>query len=57
MTALGFRERIKGGHYIFFKSGIEEIINIQPLSGGKAKAYQVRQVRGIILKYKIHEGL
>ncbi|MFQ5432289.1 MAG: type II toxin-antitoxin system HicA family toxin [Nitrospinota bacterium] len=47
---LGFRERIKGDHYIYSKSGVSEIINLQPLPGGKAKAYQ------IILKYKLHEG-
>lgn len=50
----GFSERIKGDHHIFYREGIEEIINLQPLKGGKSKAYQVRQVRGIILKYKLH---
>ena len=50
----GFSERIKGDHYIFYKEGIEEIVNLQPLKDGKAKAYQVKQVRGIILKYKLH---
>lgn len=38
-----------------FKEGIDEIINLQPLRDGKAKAYQVRQVRTIILKYKFHK--
>jgi hypothetical protein len=47
-----FSERIKGSHHIYFKEGIEEIINIQPLEG-KAKAYQVKQVRDIIIKYKL----
>jgi hypothetical protein len=51
----GFSERIKGDHHIFYKEGIEEIINLQPLSDGKAKAYQVKQVRELIFKYKIHE--
>ena len=47
-----FIERSTGGsHKIFYKEGIEEIINIQP-KGGKAKPYQVKQVRLIILKYK-----
>ena len=50
----GFFERIKGDHHIFYKEGIEEIINLQPLKDGKAKAYQVKQVRVIILKYKFH---
>ena len=37
---------------IFTKDEIEEIINIQPI-GSKAKAYQVKQVRNLILKYKL----
>lgn len=49
---LGFRERIRGSHHIFFHAGIEEIINIQP-KGSKAKAYQVKQVRNIILNYSL----
>lgn len=52
---LGFDERIKGSHHIFTKEGITEIINLQPLKNGKAKAYQVKQVRNIILKYKLHK--
>lgn len=47
-----FNERIKGSHHIFTKDGVEEIINIQPI-GSKAKAYQVKQVRNLILKYKL----
>lgn len=53
----GFAERIKGDHHIFTKDKIVEIINIQPLRNGKAKAYQVKQVRNLILKYKLHEGV
>lgn len=48
----GFDERIKGSHHIFTKKSVEEIINIQPI-GAKAKAYQVKQVRNLILKYKL----
>ncbi|ROL61587.1 type II toxin-antitoxin system HicA family toxin [Bacteroidetes/Chlorobi group bacterium ChocPot_Mid] len=48
----GFSVRIKGDHYIYFKDGIDEIINLQPL-GNKAKTYQVKQIRNIILKYKL----
>jgi len=44
--------RIKGSHHIFYKDGLAEIINIQP-NGAKAKSYQVKQVRHIILKYKL----
>lgn len=49
---LRFNERIKGGHHIFTKDGVEEILNLQP-KGAQAKPYQVKQVRGIILKYKL----
>jgi hypothetical protein len=49
---LGFNERIKGSHHIFSKDGIEEILNLQPKQG-KAKAYQVKPVRDVILKYSI----
>jgi predicted RNA binding protein YcfA (HicA-like mRNA interferase family) len=51
MKRLGFDERIKGSHHIFFKHDVEEIINLQPDTGSKAKPYQVKQVREIIIKY------
>jgi hypothetical protein len=35
---------------MFRKAGIEEKLNLQR-AGNKAKVYQVRQVRAIILKY------
>jgi hypothetical protein len=38
------------------KDGIEEIINIQP-KNGKAKAYQVKQVREIIIKYRLNSTI
>ena len=50
LDVLGFQCRIKGDHFIYWKNGIDEIINIQP-NGNKAKAYQVKQVRNIILRY------
>lgn len=49
---LGFEERIKGSHHIFTKEGIEEMLNLQP-RGTNAKQYQVKQVRMVILKYKL----
>jgi hypothetical protein len=57
LSDFGFSVRIKGDHHIFYKEGIEEIINLQPLGDGKAKPYQVKQVRVIILKYKLHKGV
>ena len=48
----GFTRRQGGGsHAIFHKTGVEEILNLQPL-GSKAKAYQVKQVRNMILKHQ-----
>ncbi|HEY3172913.1 MAG TPA: type II toxin-antitoxin system HicA family toxin [Thermoanaerobaculia bacterium] len=52
LRTLGFEERIRGSHHIFARHGIEEILNLQPRQG-KAKPYQVRQVRGVILKYRL----
>ena len=53
---LGFSERIKGSHHIYCRDGIEEILNIQPLRG-KAKAYQVKQIRNVIIRYKLGDEL
>ncbi len=50
MQRLGFDKRVSGGHHIFRKEGVLEKINLQK-DGNKAKPYQVRQVRNIILKY------
>ncbi len=52
LRRLGFEERIRGSHHMFRKAGVEEKINLQ-CEGSKAKVYQVRQVRAIILKYKL----
>ncbi|MDE0166499.1 MAG: hypothetical protein OXH92_14425 [Bryobacterales bacterium] len=49
---LGFTERVRGSHHLFDKEGIVEIVNLQS-RGGHAKPYQVRQVRQLILKYKL----
>ena len=53
VKALGFRERINGDHHILSRTGVEEIINIQPLRNGKAKVYQIKQVRRIITRYHL----
>jgi hypothetical protein len=52
LCTLGFDERIRGSRHIFSKEGIEEILNIQSKQS-KAKAYQVKQVRDLILKYNL----
>jgi len=55
LTRLGFEDRIRGDHHIFTREGTEEILNLQPRDG-KAKPYQVKQVRGVILKYGLRLG-
>ena len=51
---LGFFEHTSGGHRMFAKPGIVELVNLQA-DGAKAKRYQVRQVREIILRYGLNE--
>ena len=52
----GFEERTRGSHHVFRKAGVEEKINLQR-DDDKAKPYQVRQVRTLILKYKLGDKL
>ena len=52
LERLGFRLRIRGSHHIFVRDAVDEILNLQP-RGGMAKPYQVKQVRNVILKYKL----
>jgi predicted RNA binding protein YcfA (HicA-like mRNA interferase family) len=47
---LGFQERTRGSHHIFRRQGVRELINLQR-EGSKAKVYQVRQVRQVLLRY------
>lgn len=55
LRRLGFDERIRGSHHIFTKGTVEEILNLQP-RGQNAKPYQVKQVRGVIVKYRLAGG-
>ena len=52
LRRLGFDERIRGDHHVFTRHGVEEILNLQPKQA-KAKPYQVKQVRAVILKYRL----
>ena len=53
MKNLGFHHRVKGSHNIFYRESINDIVNIQSLRENKAKPYQVKQIRNLILKYKL----
>jgi len=49
---LGFDERVRGSHQIFTRNDVVEILNLQP-RGNQAKPYQVKQVRGVIVAYRL----
>ena len=53
LCRLGFEERIKGDHHIFSRAGVDDIVNLQP-QGAMAKAYQVKQVRDLVLRYGLN---
>ena len=54
LRRFGFDERIKGSHHIFTREGVEEILNLKP-RGSMAKPYQVKQVRKVLVQYKLVE--
>jgi hypothetical protein len=54
LLRFNFEERKTGGsHRIFIKENIEGIINLQKTKDGKAKSYQVKQVRDFLIANKI----
>ncbi|MBA4139972.1 MAG: type II toxin-antitoxin system HicA family toxin [Segetibacter sp.] len=54
LVRLGFEERKTGGsHRIFSLKGTEGIINLQKTKDGKAKSYQVKQVREFLVTNQI----
>jgi hypothetical protein len=56
LNGLGFVERVRGSHHVFTKPGVIEILNLQPC-GSLAKPYQVKQVRSVIVRYKLAVGV
>lgn len=52
LKRLDFEVRIRGDHYIFTRHDVSEILNLQP-KGAMAKAYQVKQVRELIIRYQL----
>jgi len=53
LKAEGWKQRIKGSHHIFTHSGVPILLNLQSEKNGKAKAYQMRQVRQVFEKFKL----
>ncbi len=49
LRSFGFVERTQGSHHIYVKEGVEDMINLQR-EGSKAKPYQVRQVRRVLVR-------
>ncbi len=56
LERLGFERRTRGSHNVFRRPDVVEKPNLQR-SGNNAKVYQVRQVRDIILRYRLGEEL
>jgi predicted RNA binding protein YcfA (HicA-like mRNA interferase family) len=52
LEGLGFEKRVRGSHHLFRKATVEERVNLQR-DGSQAKPYQVKQVRAVLLKYKL----
>ena len=52
LSRLGFAERVRGSHHIFARDGVAEILNLQPRHS-MAKPYQVKQVRKVLVQYKL----
>jgi len=52
LQRLGWEMRVRGSHHFFRKSGVRDIINLQP-AGSKAKNYQVRQVRNVLQSLRV----
>ena len=52
LKRMGFDMRVRGSHHIFTRFDVAEIINLQPKKN-RAKPYQVKQIRSIIVKYKL----
>ena len=52
LLSLGFEERTRGSHHVFQCKGVMELLNLQR-DGSKAKPYQVKQARAVIVKYRL----
>ncbi|MBY0576874.1 MAG: type II toxin-antitoxin system HicA family toxin [Gallionellaceae bacterium] len=52
----GFEMRVRGSHHMFSLNGIPEQINLQR-DGAQAKPYQVKQVRALVVKYKLGKDI
>ena len=49
----GWKMRLKGSHHLFTRPGVPVLLNLQPEKNGKAKAYQIRQVRRTLIQFNL----
>ena len=52
LMKLGYTKRTTEGGHVIFQRG-SSFLNLQAMTGGKAKSYQVRQVREELQKLKL----
>lgn len=53
LQASGWRLRLKGSHHIFTRPSVPVLLNLQPEKDGKAKAYQIRQIRRTLTQFNL----
>lgn len=53
LQSSGWILRLKGSHHIFKRPGVPALLNLQPEKDGKAKAYQIRQLRRTLIKFNL----
>lgn len=55
LRSMGFTHRQKGSHHVLNKPGFPERLTLQAVDG-KAKRYQVRQVRKLMNTYNLKDN-
>lgn len=53
LQTTGWALRMKGSHHIFRRPEVPALLNFQPETDGKAKAYQIRQLRRALIKFNL----
>jgi predicted RNA binding protein YcfA (HicA-like mRNA interferase family) len=53
LQATGWQPRQKGSHHIFTRPSVPILLNFQPEKDGKAKGYQIKQLRRALLQFNL----
>ncbi len=53
LESTGWKMRMTGSHHIFTRAGLSVLLNLQPEKNGRAKAYQIRQVRAVLKTHNL----